>query len=226
MIPEGFFRPLQADKKAAEMHTNNVEVYPKRVPIGIYDKNILCSECDGKFSPCENHAQKVLLHNFSEELALYHNNQKACYMLHDFDYHLLKMFFISLLWRASISREEFYHRISVGPYEKNLKEMILRDDPGSPDMFAVTIAKFSDPEFIVMMDPHPDRFDGINYCRFYLTGFVVYIKVDKRPVPSLMKDLYIKPNKPIPVVLRDLHKSRDGALLKDIINKSILRKTT
>jgi hypothetical protein len=223
IIPEGFFRPLRSGRKAPELHTNSKGVYPQRVPIGIYDKEILCADCDGKFSLWENHAHKVLIQNFTEDLAIYWNGQRICYNIIDFDYKLFKLFFLSLLWRASISNHIFYHRISVGPFEQKLKDMILANDPGPPQTFAVTLAKFSDPNITVIMDPHLEKFSGINYCRFYLTGFVAYIKVDDRPVPDFMRDFYLRPDTPLPIILRDFHRSKDGALMKDIFQKSLLK---
>jgi hypothetical protein len=136
------------------------------------------------------------------------------------------LFFISLLWRASVSTHKFYQRISAGPFEQKLKEMILGEDPGPPLLFAVTLAKFSDPAVTGVLDPHRDKFEGINYCRFYLTGFVAYIKVDRRSVPDFMKDLYLRPDTPIPVILRDFHHSKDGVVMKDILRKSVLKDNT
>jgi len=205
---------------------NSKGVYTQRIPKGIYDKEILCADCDGIFSPWENHAHKVLIQNFSEEIAISWNGQKIAYNITDFDYKLFKLFFISLLWRASISKNIFYHRISVGPFEQNLKDMILADDPGPPQTFAVTLAKFSDPNITVIMDPHPEKLNGINYFRFYLTGFVAYIKVDDRPVPDFLRDFYLLPDTPLPVILRDFHHSKDGALMKDIFRKSLLKMDT
>lgn len=222
IIPEGFFRQLRFENKAPEIHTNNEGEYPKRAPIGIYDREILCAECDNRFAPWDNHAQQVLLQNFSENLSIYSNRQKILYEILDFDYTQLKLFFNSLLWRASISTHQFYQRISCGPFDAKLKEMILNNDPGPPQLFAVTLAKFSDPHITGILDPHKEKFEGINYCRFYLTGFVIYIKVDSRSVPAFMKNLYLRPDTPIPVILRDVHHSKDGTLMKDIVQKSKL----
>ncbi len=54
------------------------------------------------------------------------------------------------------------------------------------------------------------NFYGINFYRFYMTGFVIYIKVDKRETPQFLKNFYIRENQPICILLRDLHNSKDG----------------
>jgi hypothetical protein len=221
IIPEGFFRHLRSGKGTIELHTNTESTYPKRASIGIYDKNILCGDCDQIFGPWENHAQKVLLHNFSEDLAIYDGHKKVGYKITDYDYNALKLFFISLLWRASISKQQFYKRVSTGPFENMLKDMILAADPGHPNTFAVTLAKFIDPNVPVMMDPHSESYDGVNYCRFYLSGFVVYIKVDNRPPPDFLSDFCLSDSGSIIVIPRDVNKSKDGVILKDILAKSV-----
>jgi hypothetical protein len=70
VIPEGFFRCVGHPSEILELHTNTPGTYPKRAPIGVYDKLILCRACDNVFSPWEQHAQDVLLRNFSEEAAI------------------------------------------------------------------------------------------------------------------------------------------------------------
>ncbi len=71
---------------------------------GIYDKSILCSNCDGKILKLfDDEAYRVLLNseyvhpiqeNLSSKLFEFRANQ--------FNYKLLRKFFISVLWRASV----------------------------------------------------------------------------------------------------------------------------
>ena len=142
------------------------------------------------------------------------------YTIKDFDYKLLKLFFISMLWRASITSHECFERISTGPFEEKLRSLILSNNPGDEDDFSVILAKFSNPDLKFILDPHQDRFDHINYCRFYLTGFVAYIKVDKRKCVGFLEMFKIKKDEPILVILRDLHGSKDGDVMKEIATKN------
>ena len=220
IIPKGFFKPMQSENKQALLYTNTKGVHPKRSPTGFYDKNILCKECDAKLGVWDEYAQKLLLHSFNEDNAVYNGKEKAYYIIKDYDYNLLKLFFISMLWRASITSHHVFNRISAGPFEEKLKALILSNSPGEEEEFPITLAKFNDPELKFILDPHQDKFDNINYYRFYLTGFVAYIKVDKRISAGLHKKFKIKKDEPILVILRDLHKSKDGDVMKDIASKN------
>jgi len=216
IVPEGFFRVLRDGSGVPELHTNKRGAYPKRAPVGVYDKSILCRNCDNVFSPWDNHAQHVLLHNFSDTMAFYSGPTKVGWKIDRFDYRRFKLFFISLLWRASVSTHQFYQRVSVGPFQDELRQMIANEDPGTAETFAVALAKFDAPGFTAMLDPHLERYEGINYCRFYLAGFVVYIKVDRRPPPDVLSYVLVREGMPIIVVRRDAADSKDTAVMRDI----------
>ena len=94
--------------------------------------------------------------------------------------------------------------------------MIADADPGAAETFAVTLARFDHPAFRGMLDPHPDRYDGVNYCRFYLAGFVAHIKVDRRPPPEFLSDFIIRDGVSIVVLLRSARGSKDTAVMRDI----------
>ncbi len=221
VIPEKFFTPLRSEKKSPVLCSNIDGKYPKRSPIGIYDSTILCSKCDNYIGVWDNYAKQLLLKEFDESLAVYQGTEKVMYKINSFDYEKLKLFFISVLWRAAISNHVFFKRIKLDPYQDEIKEMVLNGDPGAPEKYPVVIAKFRDPNMTAILDPHKDKFDGINFYRFYMTGFVIYIKVDKRETPEFLKDFYIREKQPICILLRDLHNSKDGKIMIDIAKKNL-----
>lgn len=224
IIPEGFFRPLRSGSLAPEMHTNTPGSYPKRTQVGAYDSSILCLECDQKMAPWDGYAQEVLIHRFSEANEILLQGRTVARRIENFDYRRLKLFFISLLWRSSVSRHDFYKRISLGPFEDRLKTMILARDPGGSQDFAVILARFEDPEFTAMLDPHPEKFDSVSFCRFYLTGFVAYIKVDQRPAPTFLADFCLRENAPLIILARSLRNSPDGLVMREIAESAMAKK--
>lgn len=216
IIPEGFFRVLRHGDLAPEMHSNIPGSFPKRMQIGTYDSTILCSECDGKMAPWDDYGQQVLIRRFSEAVKIPYRGQTIARRIEQFDYRRLKLFFMSVLWRASLSKQTFYKRISLGPFEDRLRTMLQDEDPGDSQDFAVVLARFEDIETTAMLDPHPERFDSISFCRFYLSGFVAYIKVDKRPLPHFMTELHMQKDRPLIVLARSLHNSQDGRIMREL----------
>lgn len=224
IIPAGFYRPLKAGNVIPELYSNVEGVFPQRSPVGIFDRNILCRECDALMGPWDQHAQEMLLKDIPEDTSIFYRQKRIAYEIPQFDYKRLKLFFVSLLWRASISSHKFFERISLGQQENILRDMILSQSPGPPEQYGVTLARFEIPVANGMLDPHPETFDGVDFCRFYLTGYVVYIHIDNKPPPSWLADFAIKETKPITVILRDFHASKDGTLMRDIAKKAMMHR--
>lgn len=221
IIPEGFFRLLRHENIAPEMHSNTPGSFPKRMLVGTYDPTILCSECDGKMAPWDDYGQQVLIRQFPEAIKISLQGKTVAWKIEKFDYRRLKLFFMSVLWRASVSKQTFYKRISLGPFEDRLRTMILNEDPGDTQEFVVVLARFEDVEITAMLDPHPEKFDGISFCRFYLSGFVAYIKVDKRPTPSFLTDLRLQEDRPLIILARSLQNSPDGRVMRELAERAL-----
>jgi hypothetical protein len=217
IIPEALYKPLLDRGRPLKILSNIPGVHPKKSHVGIYDMGILCRECETIFSPWDDYAQKLLLAKPIPENYRTQNGQKLAYEIAGVDYAKLKLFFISVLWRASVSRQQFFSRVSVGTFEPQLKQMILESNPGDADTFAVTLAQFDHPLGTAMLDPHPDKHFGISYYRFYMAGYIAYIKADARPAPDFMGLLKLRPDKPLTILLRDLEGSKDFQVMQDIV---------
>jgi hypothetical protein len=143
------------------------------------------------------------------------NGKKVCFEIHDYDYSKLKLFFISLLWRASVSSHEFFQGVQVNKFENQLKEMILDNDPGNEDIFSVILARWDDAAIeegigLGILSPWRRRFSGINYYSFYFGfGFLATIKVDQRPVPKQFRRGILKPNNPLYIYIFQLSQSKE-----------------
>lgn len=220
VIPEGFFRLLRNGNESPILLTNIEGEYQRRSPIGEYDTTILCEICEQRFGPWDDYAQQFLLQSFDEDLYILHNGTKVALKIPIFDYHKLKLFFESLLWRASVSTREFYKKVRTGPFEDQLRGRIISEEPGDAETFAVTLAKFEHGLGTAILDPHPDRpLNGINYMRFYLGGFIAYIKLDRRPAPDFLGQFKMSPNEPLIIILRDLTRSKELPLMRDIVER-------
>jgi hypothetical protein len=208
------------------MYSNSPGNYPKRMPVGPYDPSILCGDCDRKMGLWDDYAQELLLKRFSEASVLQLDQQKVCWLIEGFDYPRLKLFFVSLLWRASVSQHEFYKSFSVGPFEDQLRTMILNGEPGSSQNFAVILARFGDSDITAMLSPHLEKFEGVSFSGFYLTGFLVYIKVDQSPTPSVFADYRMRESGPLIVLSPNLHNSPHGFVMRKLAESAMSKKKT
>jgi hypothetical protein len=217
IIPEGFFRRIQQGKEILRLVSNSPGEYTKRAPVGVYDKSIVCKKCEGIWQEWDSYAQKLLAEEPLNGRAIYHNNEKIAFRVDNFDYKKLKLFFISMVWRASISSNRFFSSVSLGKFEDIAKWHIENSDPGSSDDFSVNLAKFDHPLSKSTLNPHGDKISDVNYVRFYLADYIAYIKVDNKPAPTPFSKLAITENAPLYIICRDFTKSKELALMKKMV---------
>ena len=139
IIPEAFFRALSGYDEKLRLITNQTgQNRPRRSPIGIYDPELVCEQCEDRFLPCDTYAAEVLLNR----MAHLETGQQRSELFVAVDYHKLKMFFISVLWRASATSHQFFALSKVGPYEETARQSILANNSGSEDNFACHITRW------------------------------------------------------------------------------------
>ena len=223
IIPEGFFRRQRLGRAPLKLITNKAGEYGKKRPVGEYDKTTVCKDCENIWREWDDYAQKLLAEEPLNGQARYHDGQKIAYIVKDFDYKKLKLFFISILWRASVSNQPFFSRVSLGSFEKMAKDFIANNNPGDSEDFSVILSKFCHPlGKQSIMDPYQykNKKTGVNYYRFYLAGYVADIKVDHKPTPMPLSQITISENKPLYILCRDFRKSKELNLMKQLITQS------
>ncbi len=193
---------------------------PRRAPKGVYDQTILCSGCEVRFGPWDQYAQELLRDELQNASVLRIADRVVGYEVADWRYEFLKLFFVSLVWRASVSTHRMFERIRLGPYEALARTFLERSDPGSAEDFAVTLAKFDHRLGSAILDPHPEKNGGVNYLRFYLGTYIAYIKVDQRAAPEPFSKFVMTPGQPLKIIGRDLMHSPELAIMHDIVTRA------
>ena len=126
IIPRSFYKPMLAGDHPPELTSNAPRFHRRRVRIGLYDKSIVCFECEERFKQWDNYAARLLLSKATEpKVILDENGEPSAYRLENVDYENLKLFFMSLLWRVAVSSHYFFSQVKLGPHEAVLREMIL-----------------------------------------------------------------------------------------------------
>jgi hypothetical protein len=221
IIPKFFFRYLYPNEKIEGQSLLLVNSSGGRVlnsRVGPYDKNILCQECDNKIGRFDDYAKKV----FIDKWPTVSVNDDKSIILQNIDYEKLKLFFLSLLWRASVSNHDIFSKVSVGPFEGVLRDMIMNNNPGDPLEFPIIITQFSQGDLPKdvgknIQDPIRERIDNINFVSFYFPKFYkIYIKVDRRDSPIMTKDLVLS-NKAVILKRGDYYNSQEFKILLNSI---------
>lgn len=163
--------------------------YSKKRPMGAYDTTILCAECDNKIGNLfDQYAKEVLLDkiDMTSETVELEKEKYQLYRLSDKSgYDKLKRFFISVLWRASISSLPDFESFNLGPYEEEARQAILNEAYDYSQWFSASICLLSDiltP--IHIYSSNFTRIEGINFYVMTIGFYKCFFKCDKRRAPK------------------------------------------
>jgi hypothetical protein len=198
------------DFRAPEIHSSERGYRKKRVRIGIYDEGILCIDCEKLFQPWDDYAKQFLL---SEPAAEKHVSdelgKKLALFIKNIDYPKLKLFFLSVLWRASVSTHEFFRHVRLGPHEPTIGNMIKSNAPGDENDYSTFLYRFEEPiARRILISPYRHKFDGVNYYRLYAMGYQM--------TPEDLQLFTLKPEGTCWLLLTDFKSSKEYEGLKRI----------
>lgn len=164
--------------------------YVRKSPTGLYDPKILCGDCDNNINnKYDKNAKLILLDRCSvnQEVRYGHlPSQKAIfYSLADKSmYDVIAGFFISILWRASISTRLEVNKVKLGPYEEHARQVILGNASCFSLGFDVALCCFSDIHVPIQLLPGAkQKISNANFYIFIAGTIKVFVKVDKCSAP-------------------------------------------
>ena len=130
IFPEWLYKPLYDEKHRFYVLSTDANKRRRSRPKGIYDK-LFCNECEGKLSVWEGIARGVF---YSTPLKLIEDHRKLVFS--GVSYAPFKLFGMSLLWRASITRRPEVLRIDLGPHAERMRRMLYEEHPGEPHEYS------------------------------------------------------------------------------------------
>ena len=142
IIPRNFYLARKNDKYICINSKTGEYTYQQQ---GGYDSNILCGDCDNNIlGEFDKEGYRVLFGDFNKYQYVQIHPKYKIYQLDNsnFDYTKLRKFFISILWRASISQLEEWSNINLGAYERKALN-ILKGKREYPELFKILIYKNS-----------------------------------------------------------------------------------
>ena len=214
IIPKSFyFFDKNNHKPGALIKLNGDDTKISRSPVGEYDDKIVTAKGEAFFSSGDTYALDCLVRREQGGYLYQDGSEPLCIEIADFDYNKLKMFFLSLLWRAGVTKRPLFRHVNLGTHESIIEQMILSNDPGEPDDYSVILATYKDtpPHGFPMLEPTKirDIDTQVVYYRFSLGHFVAFIKVDKRPYDAGWQDFVISPNLPLRYLMLDDFRTTD-----------------
>jgi hypothetical protein len=214
VIPKAFYECPPQSEGPYKLISGASDTFPKKVPIGIYDNTMVTKDGESRFGPWDDYASQVLLQRFNEFLPIRNGSETSAWSLSNVDYKVLKLFALSVLWRAHASSQPVFRKVKLGTHEPIIRNLLLRGDPASEEEYSVVIARWIDEQFgPVFMDPFCEKYEGVNYYRIYCGRYVLYVKADKQKTGPTFKDIQLSPGRQLYVMARVLRVSKEWSLM-------------
>lgn len=212
IIPESMYPFEGTPRQPLQVVASEKRGMRRQSPKGEYDPNLVCAGCEARFGPWDDYAARLLRRKPQDKDYLVGNKCEGAYQVQTYSYEKLKLFFISLLWRASETQRLAFSEVNVGPkYTKRIAEMICQSNPGDAEEFATFLIRYTHPRDAhkAVMTPQKQRWDGIFFYRFYLGGYMAGVKVDKRSAPPPYSRFVLRPGKPLLICVMPFQKTAE-----------------
>ncbi len=190
IIPDFMYKELFDDKHRFFEAKIDDDAIKKRIhQSGIHEPNILCKKCENeRLGNLERYASMFFYKRppefFRNEINRHGMKYTLCKEIH---YSNFRLFLLSIIWRASISKLPNFNDVNLGPHENSIREMILYEDPGDPKVYPCLMVSYLNQKEI----PHQiiGQFilskKGGAYTYFILIGGILYIYfISHHNIPS------------------------------------------
>lgn len=152
---------------------------------------LLCEDCEQHLNEFEKYANRIM---FYEPPKKVRQNSRIA-IIEGIDYDKMKLFQLSILWRASISKLEPFKEVNLGPHQEILREMILNNNPGSyTDYGCLQTAVFMEENKLakgLLMGVDLIKIDGYRVYRFVFGGIIWLFYVSSHNEKFKHKDKFL-----------------------------------
>ena len=108
VVPRAFYELPPQEEGPCILVSNAPNTFPKKVPVGIYDETMVTQDGENLFKPWDDYAIRILLKQEAAFEPVTHGGVIRAWTLPEYEYSPLKLFALSVLWRAHTStRQEF-----------------------------------------------------------------------------------------------------------------------
>ncbi|QXP79010.1 MULTISPECIES: hypothetical protein [Winogradskyella] len=190
---------------------------------GAYEGNLLCKKCDNEIiGKYESYVSKLLNKklNKNEKIKcnIKHSKDKGTIIeLSDLNYSSLKLFLLSLLWRAHISSRDEYQNVDLGPYANKIGQSILNENPGSDDDTIITISKLDPTAGFSNFIAQPIRYklDNSTYYIIIINGYIIIYFLKENHLSKKIKHQRLKEDGTLEMV--EIPKDKVSSLIMNYI---------
>ena len=224
IIPDSFYREIKKGSGGNFVLINNDPNSKMQVSqTGVWE-HLLCAECDNKLGRYDGYALNFCKQYWGTIIT----NEKRL-IASNVDYKLMRLFQISVLWRAQITtRYEFQSSKFHPKHEARLKQMILNEDIGKYYEYGCFLYLNVDEGKVLkylIKTPSHYTFKGFNGVDFTFGGFTWAFLVNSHMEKFPFNDYLLQDGKDVPITIAEFYKLKTHrSLLKQFQEQGKLQR--
>lgn len=166
-------------------------------------EHLLCHDCEQKFSSLEDYTKRFF-YGDSTPIRLHLPILENPFF--EADYKTMKLFQLSILWRASVAKGSFFSNVHLADHHRErLRLMLVNDNPGRDDEFFCSVTRmlvsphlqsiFNTDDSAIetgIFAPLCHRHQGWDSYSFVMGGLIWHFCVSDIGIPEIMRNTYIK----------------------------------
>lgn len=201
IIPEFLYETLYDEKHRLQVLSVIPEQHNWLEQKGLREY-LLCDACEQHISVWERYTSSVL----KGGTAITFRQEGNLVFISGLDYQKFKLFQLSILWRAGVSKLPFFEKVQLGHHSETLRQLLLNADPGSPKQYGCFMfgLKFNGQAFTdLIMQPSKMRLEGHIAYRFVFGGFLWAICVSNHNVLPPLSQCFLHSSGETVLLIKD-----------------------
>lgn len=202
IIPEFLFKPTYDEKHRANQLI--IEPYGKLFIQKGFREELLCETCEREFCKLEKYFSQEWKEKIPEVI------EEKVFFIENLDYKKFKLFHLSILWRASVSKRKEFEFVSLGHHEEKIRKMLLDKDAGSENrycFFAKVLVFKNQVVQDLILQPIMSRLEAQRAFVFIFGGCVWHYLISSHPTPKKYMDICFSKKGSIPLAKEEMNNS-------------------
>ena len=168
---------LKVDKKTIKKESKQKDFS------GIFESYILCKGCECTLNEYEIYANDLIYRNKINNINTKKSESKIIISGAGYDYEKIKLYFLSILWRSSISSNKFFNGVALTSCtEENIRTILLTSNLGEDNKFSIIISlpylmntdSFNGRDVLITQKPYKSKINNFDAYIFLITGQSLY----------------------------------------------------
>lgn len=163
---------------------------------GEFDSHIFCDSCDNEtLGKLDRYASLILYDGLPKILE---NRVSPAGIKYTYcagtDYSQFKLFLLSLLFRASVSKRPLFAEVQLGPHEERIRQLLLNSEPGRQleyPCLMMTYLHLKEYPGDLVAQPSQARVNGGYVYKFLIGGIIYIFFISKTTIFPELKDIVV-----------------------------------